>query len=825
MKTFIEKYSIVGVIAAVCCAIKFILFYNFTGFATHIVLTTILSCFFTLALFSAFRIKWIPAAIFTGFSCLMFCDTLYCAYFGKYLSFRLTGQAQFIGDVMESILAIFQFRYFLLLADCVLIFIAIAIAHSRNKKKSKSERRGLNDSERTKRRKLRENKARVALVVCAVIVCLIVILNFGSDLLTSLSNTEFYSYHIKDIFVTASDSGTIEKKGNLAAFTDSYESEKDGDLFGVAEGRNVFIIQIESFQNFVIGREYNGREITPNLNMIINDNSIYFDNFYQQIGSGNTSDAEFATNNSIYGSITSFTYQLYPNNYFRGLPWLLKDKGYETAVFHAYEDKTFWNREAMYPNEGFDHFFGGLTGREPEGQYDMTEWMGWGLTDTEFLYQSMPYIESLKQPFYSFIITLSNHHPYKMLDHYKFIDLLPEDEDTMVGNYIQSAAYTDFALGQFFQLLKEAGLYENSIFVMYGDHVGLTHSHEVNESMDRILGKTYDYDELMHIPCIIHMPGADPSLNFTRTVSTAGGQLDTMPTLAYLLGFESLDTVYLGHNLLTIEEGLVAEQTYMTKGSFFTNDVAYEMSRDGVFANGRAWNIHTGESVDVEECYENYLKATDIINTSEYILKSDALRKILLEGQSAEEAGQYDVHRAYPESICVAGAPDAALIGSNSKEALDYSYLQEYKTLRLDIDWNEESRPVALDRATGEVAMTFEEIIEWLESHGNAVLVANVQRSGDYFISLVMKENKSLNDRLIVEHPETSQYSGKFDGILDAGESGQTPEEIMEFIKNNNVWAVYLTAEEAAGEYAALLGLDTPVYADMDGDGIIERAN
>ena len=53
----------------------------------------------------------------------------------------------------------------------------------------------------------------------------------------------------------------------------------------------------------------------------------------------------------------------------------------------------------------------------------------------------------------------------------------------------------------------------------------------------------------------------------------------------------------------------------------------------------------------------------------------------------------------------------------------------------------------------------------------------------------------------------------------------ERPEEIMEFIKNNNVWAVYLTAEEAAGEYAALLGLDTPVYADMDGDGIIEKAN
>ena len=63
------------------------------------------------------------------------------------------------------------------------------------------------------------------------------------------------------------------------------------DRFGVAEGRNLIVIQLESFQNFVINAEYNGQEITPNLNEIIKGDTIYLDRYYQQIGSGNTSDA------------------------------------------------------------------------------------------------------------------------------------------------------------------------------------------------------------------------------------------------------------------------------------------------------------------------------------------------------------------------------------------------------------------------------------------------------------------------------------------------------------------------------------------------------
>lgn len=657
---FYHKYSLIGLAAAILVPMKLLLFYHLLGVSVNLVIVWLITCFFTLSLFHSFKNKWIPATIFLFVTVLMFADVTYSSFFNRNLSVAMLGAASVLGDIKESIKEVIRPSFYLLFADIVLIFATLIYSRWKAKIFKKdiqmNEKTKENDAtkitgedakakgstEPNRKSPATEDKNNLVKKVKnwtlshkspVISFLLIVMLLFnitGSGLFTSITNQELFSYHIKDILKGITGHGQADDSG-LSVFKDSYNNEKNGPLFGVAKDRNLIVIQVESFQNFVINRTYNGQEITPNLNALLKEQgTVYFDNYYQQIGSGNTSDAEFATNNSICGTLDSYTYKLFENNYFRGLPALLKEKGYNTAVFHAFWDTNFWNRANIYPHIGFDNFVGGQHGFN-NNSFDLTKKMGWGLVDDQFFKQSIEHIKTMPQPFYSFLITLSNHHPFKMLDEYDFINLLPEDQGTTVGNYLNSVAYTDYALGQFIKELKEEGLYDKSVIALYGDHLGLTlNDQKIEKSMTRLLGKKYDFDTMMNIPLIITVPGLDKKIN--QTIHTVGGQLDFFPTIAYLMGFDKLDTIYLGHNLFTVKKGFVAEQTYMTKGSFFSGDIVYEMSRDGVFENGRAWNKKTGKPVSIKDCYENYERSNDIFNASEYILKNDLLRKIYQQG-------------------------------------------------------------------------------------------------------------------------------------------------------------------------------------------------
>jgi phosphoglycerol transferase MdoB-like AlkP superfamily enzyme len=906
------EYGVLALAASAAALLKLFLFYSLIGLAANFFFVWLITAVLTYFLFASFRNKWIPAVIYMLLSVLMFCDVTYSSFFNRYLSVNMLGAAGFLGDITESIKEVLKPWFFLIPADAILVIVTLAKRERRLRKTAEPalepeevlnsteppEEEDISDAwieelansesaidaepveteadrifteaeflkedhtianrEARRAKRIRKKKfmewasGHKKPIAALLIICLLVFNFTGSFFITSLSNQEIYSFHIKDIVNKITGNATNGQGSEfMAAVTDSYATEKNGPLFGVAKGRNLFVIQVESLQNIVVNKTYNGQEITPNLNQLINGDSIYFDHYYQQIGSGNTSDAEFATNNSIYGSIASYTYKLYVNNYFKGLPKLLKEQGYSTAVYHAHEDRHFWNREDAYKSMGFDTYHGGIGGTD-KGQYDMTEWMGWGLTDTEYFNQSMPYLKEMAQPFYSFMITLSNHHPYLMLDKYQFIKLLPEDKGTIFGNYLNSAAYTDYAIGQFIQQLKDEGLYDNSIIALYGDHMGLPKTDsEINESVSRFIGKEYDFDTMMNIPFIIHVPNPDRTIN--QTVSISGGQLDFLPTIAYLMGFDTLDTVYLGHNLLTVPSGFVAEQTYMTKGSFFQDDIAYEMSRDGVFENGRAWNIKTGKRVPIKECYDGYMRSMGLINTSEYILKNDVLRKIYEDNQDVVSAfsNTASAEVVYPDTIAEAGAPNMDLVGTNSLEALNASYDAGYRNIEINICWTEDkeavllrnwqdigqyfdtyqNREITLDAfkdlkmKNGLTSMDFLDLIAWIKEHPDVKIYAQAERSQDYFMKCMESYAGSIMDQFVAMVPGMVEYSGLYPSVLNIDVGGNTVEQLKEFIEMNNVKAVSMSSEAAAGAYKELLKEDCVSYIRDSEAGLITKRN
>ena len=147
----------------------------------------------------------------------------------------------------------------------------------------------------------------------------------------------------------------------------------------------------------------------------------------------------------------------------------------------------------------------------------------------------------MNQPFYTKFITLTHHYPFELDEELATIDKATTGNKT-VDNYFQTARYADEAIEQFFNDLKEAGLYENSIFILYGDHYGISKKH--NKAMSEIIGKEitpFDSAGLQRVPLIIHIPGADIE---GGTNHTYGGQVDVLPTLLHLLGIDTKEFVH-----------------------------------------------------------------------------------------------------------------------------------------------------------------------------------------------------------------------------------------------------------------------------------------
>lgn len=328
-------------------------------------------------------------------------------------------------------------------------------------------------------------------------------------------------------------------------YTKNKFAEPDPELFGVAEGKNIIKIHLESLQSFLIDYELHGEEVTPFLNSLVHDEEedfTYFENFFHQTEQGKTADAEFILDNSLYGTPQGAAFMTRSNNTYQALPAILdQEQGYTSSVFHG-DDKSFWNRDEIYKNLGIHEYY-------DASYYDMSsdKVINYGLKDKPFFEESVPLLEDLDQPFYAHLMTLTHHHPYLIDEEDVTIDPA-ETGDGSVDRYFQTARYMDEALEQFFDDLKDAGLYEDSLIFLYGDHYGISTNH--NRAMEELLGEEitpYKNAQLQRVPFMIKVPGVEGQ----GAVDEYAGQMDIMPTLLHLLGIHGQDYIQFGTDMFS----------------------------------------------------------------------------------------------------------------------------------------------------------------------------------------------------------------------------------------------------------------------------------
>ena len=418
-------------------------------------------------------------------------------------------------------------------------------------------------------------------------------------------------------------------------YIQQHYAKPNPEYFGMAKGRNVIYIHLESFQQFLIDyklkvddKEY---EVTPFLNSLYHSKETFaFSNVFNQVKAGKTSDAETMIETGLFGlNQGSFMVNYGGTNTQQAAPFILSKNGYNSsAVFHG-NAGSFWNRNTAYKQWGYNYFFDAsyFTKQNSSNSFQ------YGLNDKYMLKDSIKYLERLQQPFYTKFITVSNHYPYTTSlsgDDLGFP--LAKTQDETINGYFATANYLDSSIKAFFDYLKESGLYKNSIIVLYGDHYGISNSR--NPALAPLLGKnsetwsSYDNAMLQRVPYMVVIPGMDKG----GIINTYGGEIDMLPTLEHLLGIESNKFLQVGQDMLSPDHDQIV--AFRSANYFVTPEYTSY--------SGRTYYTKTGEEITnpdektkeeldkIREAANLQLKISDNIQTGDLLrfFKGNDLGKV-----------------------------------------------------------------------------------------------------------------------------------------------------------------------------------------------------
>lgn len=384
---------------------------------------------------------------------------------------------------------------------------------------------------------------------------------------------------------------------------------------GVAASRNVIIVQVESLEAFVLGLQVNGQEITPNLNRLSREGLALTNHHYHTLYAP-TANNEFAIVSSLYPLADGVPLMEYANNDYYALPEHLKSKGYYTAALEG-DVATFWNRSNAYPGLGFDKF-------HDIEDFDMKRKVGWGFADEDLFEQSIDKLAGMPQPFFAKMATLSSHVPFAIPEDLQALDFPDRygELNQMQLDYLQTINYVDRAIGRFIDRLKVAGLYNNSLIVITGDHGTNAEFH--NEALIRLLGGSADQLgalEMERVPLILLAPGKS---ELTGSLSTPSSHIDLYPTITNLLGINKPKTV-LGQDILNpVEPVVVKRKTPNRIGSIWSEQFVL-LANGSQPANDNCFEVASRQKVDLKHCRQMHDKYSAQVKASDIIIRGNLL--------------------------------------------------------------------------------------------------------------------------------------------------------------------------------------------------------
>ncbi len=355
-------------------------------------------------------------------------------------------------------------------------------------------------------------------------------------------------------YTTSAATGTEER---TEAVTD-----KPGSVFpygpiqsekhGVCEGKNVVVIQIPGLIDRFIGLEYEKKEITPNLNALLGD-SLYCKNAVAACE--NAAELQFVIDNSLYppeyGNPISDVY----GTDFRGLPSVLAEKGYKTFSFSY-----------------------GQTDAAVTGQYAYSDALPYGEGKKTSFELAKEALGSCGGPFYAVISCGGSVYPYFTSD---------KTFGGKSADYQNALHEQDKLTGDLIKALKDKDLYDDTVIVVTGTPCEYDPENKNDAALLKDLFGKYTLKDRITVPVIIKF---GESAVYDKLVS----QVDLMPTLLDLLGFDGEDMFFVGENILTTARRKAYIRNTYPRGSFVSDERTVMADKTHTPRLSRSYNHITG---------------------------------------------------------------------------------------------------------------------------------------------------------------------------------------------------------------------------------------
>jgi lipoteichoic acid synthase len=203
------------------------------------------------------------------------------------------------------------------------------------------------------------------------------------------------------------------------------------------------------------------------------------------------------------------------------LPRLLRDQGMRTAFFQSAE-QSYENRSELVREMGFEHFVG-KESIDARG-YDESSYFGY--EDDALIAPALDWMGKQTEPFFASMLTVTSHHPYSVPRGFPQKKLA---EDRRLSDYLNTVAYSDRFVSKLWAGLKKAGLTENTLVVITGDHGEAFGEH------GRFQHDSTLYDETLRVPLLL----AGAGVTAGATVKGLRQHIDLLPTAVDVLGYEA----------------------------------------------------------------------------------------------------------------------------------------------------------------------------------------------------------------------------------------------------------------------------------------------